>query len=238
MSFNTTFTVNPGIALLGHPSMFQTPDIDHWLKEHRSQLKTLRPVEMWQNRVSIPSESKKFGNMQSHYQVPKDPNDPPLNTFEKQTLITKFRPVLDKSFYNRQPSLLFYLFFSQENCNVLQANIRYAVNKWSGFHVGEQSVTELVRTMYDVFSTYARHIDEFHAPSKILFTHLRDETRRLNELVVNIATPIVVNGVEQHMAYLKKVETPFSYDSLERPKDANIAGTKSYRSPTDIVTIM
>lgn len=222
MSFNTTFDVNPGIALLGHPSMFQTPDVDSRLDDDLAKAKSTDPVTLWQNKVS---PTLRY-----------DPRDPPLTDSEKQSLVRKFRPIIDKTFDNRQPSILFYIFFSTYNLRILQNNIRYSVNKWSGHHVGEQSVVELTRIMEHVFSTHARHVDEYNTPSKMLFNHIRTEIGRLDELVVNVAVPIIVNGLEQHMEYMKRVDNPVSAISLERPLDTKITGTTMYRSPIDLLS--
>lgn len=235
--FSTTFDdANPGTSLLGHPSMFQRPDIDNALDDDIGKAKLTDPINLWQTSVS-PFGVNNNTNMASQYTVPYDPRDPPLNDLEKHSLIRKFRPIIDKTFDNRQPSMLFYVFFSTNNVVTLQNNIRYSVNRWSGHHVGEQSLTELTRIMETVFSTHAKHIDEYNSPSKMLFSHIRTEVGRLNELVVNTAVPIIIDGLEQHMAYMKRVDNPISAASLARPLDTKITGTTVFRSPTDVMSM-
>ena len=216
--------------------MFQTPDIDEFLDDDIAKAKSTDPVNLWQIKVS-PFGISNQTNLESQYTVPYDPRDPPLTAIERMSLIRNFRPVIDKTFDNRQPSILFYIFFSTYNLQTLQNNIRYSVNKWSGHHVGEQSNLELTRIMENVFSTHARHIDEYNAPTKMMFAYIRTEVGRLNELVINSAVPIVVDGLLQHMAYMKRVDNPVSVNSLERPLDTKITGTTVFRSPIDLLSL-
>ena len=234
MSFNTTLEVNPDITMLGHPSMFQTPQLNVLLDDNIDKAKSIDPMSMWQNKVSVPAAGSY--NMQSQYTVPFDPSDPPFSRPEREKMMRSFRPIIGKDFNNREPTLLFCLFFSMDNCATLQKMIRFSVNKWSGYHVGEQSMLELCRIMENVFVGKAMHIDEFNAPSKMVLKHLRNEVGRLNELVINEVVPIVINNLEQHMEYLKRVDNPVSATSLQRPLDTKITGTMSYRSPTDILS--
>jgi len=233
-TFDTTFAIDGGNALSGHPSMFQTPKVDVMLTSDVEKAKLVNPENIWQNRVSEsqPATTSKVA-MTPRYNVPFDLADPPLSKVERQKLIDKLSPAIDKTLTNQHPTLLFYLFFSKQNCSTLQKNIRYAVYKWSGHHIGEQSLLELVILMEDVFNARARHIDENNAPSKVLFRYLYTEVGRLNELVVNEAVPIIVNGIEQHISYLKQKDTPLSNIGLDRPVDTKITGTLVYRSSSD-----
>jgi len=233
MEFPATFSVYPGNVGLGHPSMFQNPVVDVQLDKNPGKISDVDPSSMWLANTSYMAPNRGLNLPQ--YTVPYDPKDPPLNRQERRLLIQKFQPIADKTFTNNQPNLLYYLFFSAENVRTLQNGIRYAVNKWSGHHVGDQSLLELSRIMEEVFAKHANNIDENNAPSRYLFVHLRTETGRLNELVINEAVPLVIDAVEQHIAYMQQVDNPVSATSLQRPVDTNITGTTLYRSPTDIL---
>lgn len=234
MSFNTTFLLDAGNSSLGHPSMFQTPATDLLLDKDISKAKTTDPAHIWQSKASEKPAPSSF-NLSPQYRVPYDPKDPPLTKSERLVFINKTNAIIDKTLNNVQPSLLFYLFFSPANYSTLQKNIRFAVNRWSGHNIGEQSNLELTILMENVFMSHARHIDEDNAPSKLLFRHLRNEVFRLNDLVVNAAVPLIVDSLEQHIAYMKKVDNPVTAESLERPLDTKITGTKIFRSPSDIM---
>lgn|SRR6478609_175397 len=233
MDFNTTFQVNAGNISLGHPSMFQTPATDVLLDEDIEKAKTIDPAHIWQRKISKQPVPSSY-NMSPQYRVPFDPKDPPLTRAERESFIAKTNAVIDKTLNNTQPSMLFYLFFSPSNLSAVQKNLRFAVNKWSGHHIGDQSTLELTLLMENIFMSHARHIDENNAPSKMVFKHLYSEIGRLNELVVNTATPIIIDGLEQHIGYMKSVDNPVTAESLQRPVDTKITGTMMMRSPTDI----
>lgn len=229
MSFPTTFQVDAGVVSHGHPSMFQTSSIDLALSSDLSKISVTDPANIWLNRVSLKS---------SQYPTPTyDPNDPPFSDMERDTFVKKLESVMDKTLNNVQPTLLFHLFFSKYNFQIIQNNIRFTVNKWTGHHIGEQSSTELILIMESIFSSHARNIDERNTPSKVMLKYIRNEVGRLNELVINETVPIIVNGLEQHRAYLKKVDNPISAGGLQRPLDTKVTGTKIFRSSSDIFSM-
>lgn len=230
--FNTTLAVDAGNVAYSHPSLFQTPAVDNALLNDIDKAKLVNPATIWHTKV-LPE--KLASTMQSQYTVPFDPKDPPLRKAEKWQMLSKLDPIIDKTLDNVRPTLLFYHFFSKQNFATLQNNIRYAVNKWSGHHVGEQSPLELTLLMEKIYSDHAKNMDEDNAPSKMLLKHIRNEVGRLNELVVNATVPIIVNGLEQHLSYLNMVDNPRSAASLSRPLDTKITGTTVYRSPTDLL---
>lgn len=233
MDFNTTLAVDAGNVSMGHPSMFQTPSIDIKLDSDVATAKSVNPTDIWMRKHAFPVNSS---NMSSGYTLSSDPNDPPLTDREREIIIHKMGPLMDKTLNRMKPTLLFYTFFSKGNFLELQRNIRYAVNKWSGYNVGDQSLMELTLIMEYIFQAMARPIDEDNAPSKMLLSYIRNEIGRLNELVVNEATPIIINNVEQHLGYMKMVDGGISATALQRPMDTKVTGTMVYRSPTDVLT--
>jgi hypothetical protein len=228
----TTLNVDPANELLSHPSMFQTPAIDIALTDNVSTAKLTDPSLLWQKQVSA---AKSSPELSPQYSVPYDPKDPPLSDAERTALLTRFNPIINKNFTNVRPIILFSLFFSRQNIQTLQNEIRYAVNVWSGHHIGEQSTLELTILMEGIFSEHARPIDELNAPSKMLMRHLRTEIGRLDQLVVKEAVSLIVNALEQHLSYMETLDNPVTAKSLARPLDTKITGTMQYRSPTSLL---
>ncbi len=234
VKFSTTLSVDPGSQNLSHPSFFQNPEKDLELIHNIDVAKSTDPQDLWQKNVSFFCASNPSNVDRSQFSMPYDPNDPPLTIQERCALLEKLDPIMRVTLTNVTPTLLFYLFFSKQNVANIQQNIRFTVNKYSGYHIGNQSLVELTIAMESIYSQHARQIDEHTAPSRVLMYHIKQEVARLNELLINEIVPTIVNGVEQHTAYLKQAATPRSALSLSRPIDTRITGTKIYRSSTDI----
>ena len=210
-----------------HPSLFQTPAMDIQRFDVMEQAKTASPNSFW----TIPTTKARPASNA----FPRDPRDPPFTVQEREAMIRKLNPIASETLSNAMPTLLFYFFFSEENVKTLQKNIRYTVNKYSGYNVGDTSLIELRILMDSIFVANAQHIDEYQAPSSVLLKHIRSQLAILDDLVVNEAVPIIVNGAEQHMGYLKRVDNPVTSESLQRPMDTSIAGTRVYRSMSDVL---
>lgn len=236
--FDTTLSVISTNKWNGHPSQFQTPHTDSLLTKKAEVAKTFNPVDIWQRQMNKMSIIQNGGNERtsSGIRVYFDPNDHPLSKQETADLVAKLDPVILVTLNNTIPNLLFYSFFSKNNVKNLHRLIRYTVNKWSGFHVGEQSSIELTIIMEKIFTDYAQHIDEGVAPSKTLFKHIKNQIGSLNDLVVNEAAPIVINQIEQHVSFVKQKESVLDSSSLSRPIDTSITGTHIMRSISDIFT--
>lgn len=208
--------------------MFQTPRLDRNLLDNQETIQSTDPSGIWQNHVSAQRSGM------SGFTVCYDPNDPPLTKVETSLLREKLKPVTDHTFNNEQPTLLFSSFFSTQNVDALQMHIRSGVKHWSGFAVGNQSEKDLTLLMKQVYDRLAKNIDEGRAPSKLLMSHIRSEVSRLNAFVVREALPSVVDGVEQHAAYLKQLDQGVSSAALARPTNTSVSGTKVYRTTNDI----
>src|SRR6476620_3162438 len=106
-TFNTAFAVDAGNISLGHPSMFQTPEIDAALFNNIEKAKTIDPQNIWQSKVSFqqPATTNNV-NMTPQYTVPFDPKDKPLTKAEREHLISRTSPLMEKTFTNKQPTLL------------------------------------------------------------------------------------------------------------------------------------
>ena len=228
---NTVQTTTGDNFSVSHPSLFQSPNLDAEMLNNTANAQRTDPAALWQNAVNQ-QQASAMHKQTARFQY--DPRDPPFTTVEKERLVAKLQSVMPNTLTNTMPTLLFYFFFSKDNIAALQKNIRYAVNKWSGFNVGDSSVLELTVAMEKVYANRAKHIDEDTAPSSILLRHIKQQLAELNNLVVNEVVPMIINGAEQHVGYLKRVETPITAKGLQRPMDTRVTGTKVYRSPADV----
>lgn len=218
---------------MSHPSLFQTPALDSEMLNNMEDAKRANPSSFWTEPASRRVMAAERATTAALY----DPRDPPFTVAEKSEWIRKLDPVVPGNLTGVMPTLLYYFFFSRANIETLQKNIRYTVNKWSGYNIGDQSLTELLLVMENIFSSHAKQVDEQRASSGILLRHIRTQLATLNDLVINEAVPIIVNGVEQHVTYLKRVENPITDKMLQRPMDTRVTGTRVYRSLSDVLAI-
>ena len=59
---------------------------------------------------------------------------------------------------------------------------------------------------------------------------IKDQIKKLNDMVIGWAGPKVLNEVDQYLGYIKNVEhMPMP---MERPKNLSITGTKTLKSVT------
>lgn len=114
-------------------------------------------------------------------------------------------------------SKLSQVFFSNENINLLQDLIRHTV--WRRSHkkhiIGRQSDLQLKIIMRSIYFQYGQNLNCL----------IKEQIKKLNEIVVNECVPKILSEVQQFIHYKKDVSglaVP-----LERPKYLNNAGTKS-----------
>ena len=223
----TTCNVIPDNYSISHPSIFQNPLKDKQIMSDLNTAKATTPGEMWSNQI----------NAREAEQYPYDASDPPFTTQEIENIKMILKPAMNVTLSSVMPSLLFFYFFSANNISNIQLKLRYAVNKWSGYHVGEQSLTELMVIMENIFTSKARHLNEGRTSSQMLLRYIRTEVERLNELVINEACPIIINGIEQHVNFMKKMDSPLSAAGLQRPMNTKVTGMMEYRSTNDILSL-
>ena len=110
-------------------------------------------------------------------------------------------------------------FFSKENVDILQDNIRKTVyDRTRGEHIiGRQSDVELKIIMRSVYLQY----------SKNLSTNIRQQVGILNKLVINICVPKIITNIEQYIGYKRDISS--LPKPLPRPQNLSSAGTKSTR---------
>lgn len=206
--------------LISHPSRFQDPPLDLT----KTNVLNLTPIQvspiLFQQQQNIQNIQKQSKSNLSDIQI--------------QTIKSKLNPIIIQSTNNIIPDLLFYFFFSESNVDNLQKKIKYTVNKWSNFNIGDQSLTELIVVMEGIFIEYAKHLDDKHTPPSILFRNIQNQLNILNQFVIKETVPIIINNVEQHVAFLDEFENKATTKTFERPINTNLTGTMIYRSTNDL----
>ena len=109
-------------------------------------------------------------------------------------------------------------FFTRQNADRIQADIRKEVYRMSGpkkFVIDDQDVDELKMIMRAMYLQYAKN-NKFNIEGQI---------NELNELVVKWAAPRIVSEIEQYQYYLDDIShLPVP---LEKPLNMSSAGTRS-----------
>lgn len=112
-------------------------------------------------------------------------------------------------------------FFSRENFEYLQEQIRYRVYQQSGnqYIVDRQNDDELKIVMRSIYMTYARH----------RAGELEEELKDLNEHVLAYCVKDVLTAVDHYMKYLNTLA--YMPQQPARPVNPSMSGTKgSYKS--------
>lgn len=112
------------------------------------------------------------------------------------------------------------MYFSEENINNLQNQIRYKVYKMTGQTIGRQSDTELKIIMRSYYLQYGKNDPN----------NLKEQILELNNLVLNYCIPKIIDELKQYLGYIQDVQNlPMP---LERPMNMSSAGTKYLKSVT------
>lgn len=205
-------------SLLTHPSLFQTPIKDKKLDASPDDVRNTDPTTMW--------DVSDYGVTKS---LIYNEQDPPISHAELRRLLGIYKPVAEHSFENQEKTLLFGVFMSQGNIDELQLRIRRRVFDASGFRVGNQSQTELVIAMLNVYGSYANSFNENLISKKSLFNVVRHEVDRLDGIVVKLVVPVIVNTAEQLTGSIKIFNDPNPMASMPPPVSDSIYGTIEYR---------
>lgn len=142
-----------------------------------------------------------------------------------------------RNLYGETP--LTFLYFSQKNIQNIQNLIRFIVYKEVKQNIDEQNVTDLMIIMRSIFLEYSQHpplIDETMPEERrvALLKLYTAEVERLNQLVISESIPKILSGLQQYLSYLDDaLNQPIP---IERPQNVSSAGTRSYRSITQILT--
>lgn len=117
-------------------------------------------------------------------------------------------------------------FFSKQNLDLIQENIRYIVYTKSKNVISTQDETNLVVIMREVYLQNSRN------PSSNIEL-MRAEIKRLNDLVYAKVVPSILSEILQYKAYLSdidKVRTP-----IELPINSTRVGLKTTRGFSDVL---
>jgi hypothetical protein len=113
------------------------------------------------------------------------------------------------------------------------------VYKEMGKVIDYQSSNDLLIIMRSIFLSYSNH-PELIQPNmseekkQSLLTKYKNEVSRLNELVINYTVPQICSQLQQYLQYLEDASSPVK--PMEKPVSTNVAGTKTYRSITSVLT--
>lgn len=119
------------------------------------------------------------------------------------------------------------IFFSKQNIQWVQTNLRYSIYKESGDIIGEQDEKELVLIMRSVYLELSLN------PSKV--SDYRKNILSLNNTVIKELKPKIMVAINHHRAYQNqalKNRVP-----MDRPINDNITGTKGIKGVSDALGI-
>lgn len=121
----------------------------------------------------------------------------------------------------QQSTNLSDLFFSEQNINNLQNNVRYVIFKLTNQTIHRQSDIELKIVMRSYYLQYGKNDPD----------NLNKQVDELNNLVLSYCVPKIQDELQQHLTYIKDVQNlPMP---LERPLNMSSAGTKYLKSVTN-----
>ena len=84
-------------------------------------------------------------------------------------------------------------FFRIENIDVIQNRLRGTIQAQTGYAIDRQSDSHLVVIMRKVYAEHATNSSQ----------DIAAEVRRLNDIVLGVAVPMVASGVAAYLSYLK-----------------------------------
>lgn len=204
-----------------HPSLFQTPAVDKDLNTNPDKIRTTNPNTVWD-----PSD---FGQKRTNLYN----KGPALTAAQKNRLIAQLNPLAHKSMSNGEATLLFCTFMSPVNMQEIQNRIRAGVFKLSEKKIGNQSVSELLIVMHNVYDSYAQNEKEELISRSELFKHIRGEVDRLDSIVSNLCIPGILDGVEGNKRAAQLILEPVG--ELPRPISGSTYGAREYRPIEDVL---
>jgi len=119
-------------------------------------------------------------------------------------------------------NLLNQVYFSKENVDLVQEQIRYRVYMMSNkkYQIGRQSDTELQIIMRSIYFQYGKNLP----------TNIKAQIVELNNLVVQECVAKILSQIEQHVYYLFDAST--QPVPLSLPENMSSAGRKQLPSVT------
>lgn len=121
-----------------------------------------------------------------------------------------------------EPSTLNKLYFSKENLNIIQDQLRHNVylKSQNKYIIDRQSDVDLQIIMRSMFLQ--------HSPN--LSDNITKQIEYLNKLVIDWATPKIISEVEQYNGYINEVL--YMPMPIDRPKNLSSKGEKTLKSVT------
>lgn len=98
------------------------------------------------------------------------------------------------------PTSLNMTFFSQANVDLVQALLRDAIKKRTGYVIDRQSDEAVIAVLRNVYVQYSTRDSDSDGA-------VRAEVERLNGLVLRELVPSVGAGLQQYLGYLKDAST-------------------------------
>ena len=110
------------------------------------------------------------------------------------------------------------VYFSSENINLIQQNIKKNIYDKSGHMIQNQSYDNLKIIMRSIYLQYAKHIN----------SNIKAQIKELNKLVYNYCIPNILSNIQLYIGFKKQVsELP---QQMARPKYLSNAGLKSIQN--------
>lgn len=156
-------------------------------------------------------------------------------TSDDQKLSGSNTRFLFKNLYGETP--LTFLFFSEDNIRNIQNLTKMLVYKQMNYVISDQNVTDLQIILRSIFLSYSEHpklIDETMSEEEIQFLKKQytNEIARLNQLVLSTIVPKVCSQIQAYLDYLN--DSSSGLRTIPRAQSTSIAGTKAYRSATNV----
>ena len=127
-----------------------------------------------------------------------------LNVYKKESI----NHILEENSVNQY-------FFSKENIDRIQDNIRYEVYNQTNNTIDRQSDRELSIIMRSFYLQYSTNNEN----------NLVEEIKYLNKIVIDYCVPKIISNVKQYLGYKKDINT--LYVPMEKPVSDNIVGNNS-----------
>lgn len=118
----------------------------------------------------------------------------------------------------RTPSPLTEAYYAPANLDAVQRRLQRAI-KAKGYAISRQSDVEVTGVMRGVFENYSTN--DVSSDARVI----RDEIKRLNQIVHEALVDQVMTGIEQYLGYVKDAST--LPEPLSRGVNASIKGDRA-----------
>ena len=148
-----------------------------------------------------------------------------------ESIILNLKPVTTHSYDDKGVTLLFAAFFSEKNFQNLQKMIRYSVYTKGHYRIGDQNESELIRIMESIYSDNENSIAENILPIKIVENMIKNEVKRLNDIVVRRSVNNILEMIKSRDLFLEQWDkNNIGKNNVDRPISTNVTGLKFYRT--------